>query len=377
MSRVASSVGSSIVLLSILVASACSHIADDCEVTSTCGSTGGTTASGSTSGGQSGKTGGGNSSLGGAKAGEGGSSTAGATTTGGGGTSAAGEAGAAGSGGVMMLPCDGACTAPKPICDEPNNTCVECLEQADCAAGAKKKCDTDAKACVSCLESTDCPTAVAAKCNVGACVKCTTNDDCAHITGKTVCDTVAGECVQCTGKDYDSCGMDTGTPLVCDTLKRTCTTSKEHAADLCKACVSDANCKLGEACVLEKYDGKDVGYFCFWTQGDTGNGAPSDCFATGHPYAETKTNAVSIDGTTADICSLASSTCTAVSQFKSKNCKPDAAPDDSLCGFAPPKDAKCDQVGATVNYRCTMTCLSDEDCPGVSTCNMSTFVCDL
>jgi hypothetical protein len=192
-----------------------------------------------------------------------------------------------------------------------------------------------------------------------------------------VCDVAAGECVQCTGKDYTSCGMDMGTPLVCDTLKRTCATNKEHAADLCKTCVSDANCKLGEACVLEKYDGVDVGYFCFWKQGDTANGAPSDCFTEGKPYSDVQANATSVDGATVDICSLRSSSCVAVSQFSSKNCKPAASPDNNLCGAAAPKDAKCDQVGSTANYRCTMTCLSDEDCPGVSLCNTSTFVCDL
>jgi len=192
-----------------------------------------------------------------------------------------------------------------------------------------------------------------------------------------VCDTKAGECVQCTGTDYASCGMDTGTPLVCDSLKRTCTTGKEHDADLCKACVSDANCKAGELCVLERYSNKDVGYFCFWKQGDMANGAPADCFTTGHPYAGTLANATSVDGEKADICSLRSSTCTAVSQVSSKNCKPGAVPDNSLCGFDSPNDAKCDQVGISTNFRCTMTCVSDEDCPGVVKCNMSTFVCDI
>lgn len=38
---------------------------------------------------------------------------------------------------------------------------------------------------------------------------------------------------------------------------------------------------------------------------------------------------------------------------------------------------KCDQVGISTNYRCTMTCGSDEDCPGIFECNMSTFVCDI
>lgn len=375
MSRIGFVLASSVLFASAAVG-ACSHLADDCENTSTCEPVGGGSSAGSGNGGKGGMSGGSNSTAGATDAGGGGSSAGGSKggEAASGGMSAAGEAG---SGGVATTPCDGACTAPKAVCDEPTDTCVECLEEGDCATGSKKKCDTTAKRCVECLASTECATAAAAKCDGGACVRCTSNDDCAHIAGKTVCDTAAGECVQCTGKDYTSCGMSMGTPLVCDTLKRTCTTEKEHLADLCKPCVSDSNCKLGQACMLEKFDNKDIGYFCFWRQGDTANGAPNDCFNDGHPYSQTLVNAISIDGAKSDMCGLASSTCTAVSQFKTKNCKPDAAPDDTLCGFAPPKDAKCDQVGATANYRCTMTCLSTEDCPGVSTCNLSTFVCDL
>lgn len=363
-------------LLASTVMGACSHFADDCENVGTCAPMGGISNAGSSGGGKSGT--GGSSSAGTGNAGEGGSLIGGSASAGrGGGGTAAGGAGDAGAGGIASQPCDGACTTPKAVCDEANDICVECLEEGDCAAGAKKKCDTTAKSCVECLGPTDCGDAKAARCDGGACVKCTSNDDCTHVAGKTVCDTAAGECVQCTGKDYASCGMSMGTPLVCDTLKRTCTTNKEHAADLCRPCVSDGNCKEGEICVAEKYDGKEVGYFCFWKQGDTSNGAPVDCFTDGNPYAGVQANAKSIDGTTADICTLRSSSCVAVSQFSTKNCKPDAVPDNSLCGFAPPKDAKCDQVGSGANYRCTMTCLSDEDCPGVSTCNMSTFVCDL
>jgi len=375
MLRTGLALSSSVLFVSILVASACSNTADDCAVTSTCDPTGGTSA-GSASAGSSGKTGASGSSAGGSTSGgEGGTSTGGSSMAGGAGALTGGEGGAAGS--TATLPCDGACTAPKPVCDEPNDTCVECLAEADCTTPAKSKCDTDTKACVACLQSADCATAAAAKCDGGACVKCTGNDDCSHVAGKGVCDTVAGECVQCTGTDYSSCGMDLGTPLVCDTLKRTCTTNKEHAADLCKACVSDANCKLGEACVLEKYDGSDIGYFCFWKQGDTGNGAPSDCFTEAHPYAGVQVDAISVDGQKSDICTLRSSTCTARNQFSSKDCKSGGSGDNSVCGSAPPKDAKCDQVGASANYRCTMTCLSDEDCPGVSTCNTSTDVCEL
>lgn len=365
------------VLGAVSLGQACANRAEDCDANSNCPGSGGTpTAGTSPTAGKSGNAPGGTSSAGDAGAAHAGANmNAGGGNTGG--STPGGEAGNAGAGGGIAAPCDGACSTPTPVCKEATDTCVECLAPADCTTGAEDKCDTTTNTCVECLEIADCDAPTAARCDGGACIKCESNADCSHIAGKTVCDTKAGECVECTGKDYGSCGSDMGTLLVCDTLNRTCTTHKEHAADLCKACVSDAHCKLGEACVLEKYDGQDLGYFCFWKQGDTANGAPSDCFTEAHPYAGVDLQATSIDGTVADICSLRSSTCVARNQFSSKDCKSGGVGNNGLCGVAPPNDAKCDQVGAGANYRCTMTCLSDDDCPGVSTCNSSTDVCEL
>src|SRR5512146_1528248 len=116
---------------SLLLAStsvgACSHLADDCENTGTCDPVGGSNSAGSATGGKGGSSGSsssGKSNAGDGGAGTGGSSMAGSTTGGKGGSSA--TAGEAGSGGVATSPCDGACVAPKPACDEPTDTCVEC-----------------------------------------------------------------------------------------------------------------------------------------------------------------------------------------------------------------------------------------------------------
>jgi hypothetical protein len=185
--------------------------------------------------------------------------------------------------------------------------------------------------------------------------------------------------VQCTGAKFAACGVNAGTPLVCDSLQHTCTTSKQHSAGLCQTCLSDAQCNAGEVCLLDKFGtpSVNVGYFCHWKQGDTADGAPADCTAGGQPYVGVQKNATSIDGATGDICTLAVSTCVANNQFRSKNCANPVLPDDTLCGVAPPKDAKCAPFGATT-YRCTMTCLSDDDCPG-TTCNtgVSPRVCNL
>ena len=161
-----------------------------------------------------------------------------------------------------------------------------------------------------------------------------------------------------------------GTPLVCDSLKRSCSTSKQHSTGLCQSCVSDAECNLGQACVLDRYGtpAKDVGYFCHWKQGDPMGGAPANCFSGGRPYAGVQNNATSIDGAISNVCTLAVSSCVALNQFRSKDCAVASAPSDALCGVSPPSDAKCGSVDG-LNFRCTVTCLSDADCPGT--------VCDL
>jgi hypothetical protein len=303
-----------------------------------------------------------------------------------------GDGGASGAaGGAGAPPCNGDCPAATPVCDAASNRCVECLERSDCKAptpacdtaaqacvecvvasdctdSSKRFCDQAAGKCVMCSKQADCSDPTASACRAGACTACTADADCSNIAGKGVCD--AGTCVQCTGKNFAACGMDAGTPLVCDSLNRTCTTSKQRSAGLCVTCVADAQCKSGQVCVLDKFGSpaKEVGYFCHWKKGDLANGAPADCFSSGKPYSGTQVNVTSIDGELSDICVLRSSTCIANNQFSAKDCTAASAASDAACGFAPPKDAKCAQVPSSSSYRCTMTCLSDEDCPG-STCD--------
>src|SRR6185295_3068103 len=132
------------------------------------------------------------------------------------------------------------------------------------------------------------------------CKPCTDKSECTHLAGKGVCDVGPGQCVQCTGSDYGACGQDvaTQTPFVCDSLAHTCSTNTKSAAGPCAACVSDAQCKPGQVCVLDKFGAKTVGYFCHWKKGDTANGAPDDCFATGRPFAAAVASITSIDGQT-------------------------------------------------------------------------------
>ncbi len=342
----------------------CSSASEDCQVLRTCAAAAGTGGEGTSgNGGTTGKGGKGGGGGGTSTAGDSGS--AGEATSGGGGEP--GGAGAGGDGGSE--PCDGACGGDTPVCDVATETCVECLGPFDCDPSLI--CDTGSNTCVECIGNEDCIDPATSKCDGGVCVGCGASEDCSHIDGKTVCDTDASECVECIGTDYSTCGEDLGTPFVCDSQTRTCTTNKEHSAGLCVPCVSDANCALGSLCVLETFGDADepVGYFCFWKQGDTENGAPTDCFTGGKPYAGVTLDAVSVDGVTADICSLRGSTCVARADHDNKDCKSGGVGDNSLCGFAPPEDAICDQVGVSTNYICTMRCSADRDCPSPATCN--------
>jgi len=207
-----------------------------------------------------------------------------------------------------------------------------------------------------------------------SCTACTDDTQCAHIPGKNVCS--AGACVQCTGTKAEACGSQDSVPLVCDSMSKTCSTLKAGKAGVCKPCVSDAQCMPGQLCVQETVNGKMLGFACFWKKGGQ-NGAPASCFLDGRPFSKQLSSASSIDGATADICTLSISSCLAFEQFKSVDCAtdPTAPPavrmaDDSKCGVAPGMDARCAVVQGEVGvFRCTMTCVSSEDCKSPVACD--------
>ncbi|HKY34613.1 MAG TPA: hypothetical protein VJN18_01630 [Polyangiaceae bacterium] len=319
--------------------------------------------------GASGKGGGGAGGKGGAAGG--GSSAAGEAGNTAGGTSDMGGAGAGmgGEGGsVPMLPCDGMCINPKPICDEPNDKCVECLKEQDCSTGAKKKCDATAKTCVECLGATDCPTAAAAKCESGACVKCTSNDDCQHIPGKKVCDTGAGACVQCTAADESACAGKS-----CNPATKACTDTNVGSRDYCQSCLADSECLGGNKadpdarCVPMEFNGTPrTGGFCLKRSAKT----------CAKPF-QTPIAVASLSGAPSEqYCGIDQENvrCEAVLDLIG-----DAACSDGLdtsCGCARDMDGNCTNAGAGglcrivgVNpNKCTYTCGASAQCPTGFTC---------
>lgn len=88
-------------------------------------------------------------------------------------------------------------------------------------------------------------------------------------------------------------------------------------------------------------------------------------------------DAESIDGQVATVCGLAVNSCPARTEFRTQDCAPEGTPDDSLCGVNPPEDAKCAHF-STSSYRCSMRCLSFDDCPGTDCLTgLGEPVCDL
>ncbi|MGC4070813.1 MAG: hypothetical protein QM784_40290 [Polyangiaceae bacterium] len=357
--------------ISLVAFAACQDLTGDCKYMRSCkddalaGSSSGGDGSGGSSRGGNGKGG----------AAKGGTSSTGGTTT--------------------KVPCNGTCSGTTPVCDTntdkcvaclastdckdssksvcaPSNVCVECTQSTDCKDATKPVCNPASNACVGCLANTDCKTATAARCDTGTntCTPCQSDNDCTQITGKGVCN--AGACVQCTGKKYTACGQLEGKALVCDSAAQTCTSDKKAGSSgLCQPCVSDAQCPAGQLCHQQMFDGKPVGYFCFWKQGDTANGAPAACFTnTNRPYVKVDAGVQSIDGETATLCTLAVTTCPALNGFRSTDCAPSGTPSDTLCGFAPGVDSKCvETTSGSGTFRCTTTCGSNDDCLSGFTCN--------
>jgi formylglycine-generating enzyme len=115
------------------VAPACSDAFESCSETRTCAARDGTSSP------EAGAESGGNA-QGGSPSGDAGQTSGGSDVAGSGTTAGAGAGAAAGEGGIggrAMVPCDGKCMSPTPVCDEATDTCVNqtCVAgQFQCAA---------------------------------------------------------------------------------------------------------------------------------------------------------------------------------------------------------------------------------------------------
>jgi hypothetical protein len=80
----------------------------------------------------------------------------------------------------------------------------------------------------------------------------------------------------------------------------------------------------------------------------------------------------SISGVMTSVCTLRSTTCPALNQFDMLDCTDGTAPGttDDECGHPGVDDGLCRRRSSTTN-RCTVPCLSNDDCRTGSTCNIA------
>jgi hypothetical protein len=318
-----------------------------------------------------------------------------------------GNAGASGGGAAAHSPCEGRCFGSTPTCDASTNTCVECTSQDDthciaagkvcgsrktcvecessqnCTGIGKPVCDDSpssarANTCVQCLTNDDCRTPEASQCDTSiepltnlprnVCVACSSARDCSHIPGKAIClpasATEPSSCVQCTKDDATACSTGTATTL-CHGLTHECTNQLKESSGLCSACVSDAQCMPGQACVPETFGLEQTPlYACLWKKGDPSPSAPVNCSdSTNQPYIVTRPDVATIDGAKATVCGLAVSTCGAVLEAVTPTiaCAPDGLPVHSLCTFGGYESGRCVKA-LNGEYQCSPRCSKNADC---------------
>lgn len=257
----------------------------------------------------------------------------------------------------------------EPECDEGQHCvqtqpgtfeCVECRNGADCASGI---CN-DENECVECASHSDCTDTAEAQCNdAGECVPCESQAHCAARGDENaLCS--EGVCVECTAGDTSRCG---GNPCRPDG------TCSEHPTGqvACLPCVTDANCDEGLLCVEMSFEdpvSTVVGTFCQWRLDATGPGAPNGtCGIGSQPFAQQDTR-TSVDNVSSAICTLATTTCTALLQHRTAvdGCEVPLT-DDDACGVEGLRDGRC-RLNSGGSPRCTYPCLGTEDCQAGSTC---------
>ena len=269
--------------------------------------------------------------------------------------------------GDAMLPCDGLCEARLCVDDD----CVQCTMDDDCTATpATPRCSGNT--CVECLEDSECSEAGASRCDMGVCAPCGEDAHCAGITDDAgdplnACLTTgdAPTCVECTATSDAACGAN-----VCDLSTNTCTDRAKGSAGLCQTCVNDTECGDGQLCVLTRFMDTDIGQFCLWRE-DAPAGPAGDC-VTQRPYVDSQM-ATSTNGVMTSVCNLRLTSCTALNQFDMRSCTDGTTPGttDSECGHPGVDDGLCRRRSSTTN-RCTVPCLSNDDCLSGSACNTGT-----
>jgi hypothetical protein len=234
----------------------------------------------------------------------------------------------------------------KPPADASDDATFDASACGECG-GATPYCDAVNETCVACLEAAQCGSAEASRCEAGACVECEGDNDCDHIDGKARC--AAGECVACTTTtEEEDCG-----PKACNPVTKACGTIDRGSQGNCEPCEADSECGVsGDAvlrCVPLEFQDAPHGSYCLIDKA-TATGMmcprkfPSSLLAD------------SVNGTAATYCSPVASltTCEALVGFK------DTCTTDADCGAEGLADGLCRDDGA--GLKCTYKCSASDDC---------------
>jgi hypothetical protein len=274
------------------------------------------------------------------------------------------------------------CSDPTPVCVEPTKTCVACTATDRGACTAEQVCDVLRGECVECLQNADCKDARKSVCEVAShtCQPCAEGSasDCSHIEDKHVC--LASECVECTKDKLAACLVQDSptktTQYACHAISHTCTNYELRKTPPCGECVSDAQCTVGHVCVTMEFGGQPIPekWYCQPVlEALNCNGE--------RPYIGLGRGEVTIEGETADVCTLRMSSCSAHGHYSRKYCgldsndrpvalndggvpiAPSVKGDDTLCGLPGLADGYCVEAQPGL-HRCTVVCDEILDCPG-------------
>lgn len=309
---------------------------------------------------------------------------------------------------------DAQCSTPgSTVCDPSTHVCVGCVASTQCASasasrcGAARRCEPCVQPsdcahvgaglvcgsgkCVECASDADCKDPSRSACSAeGKCVPCSDASDCAQFSDTKAC--ASGRCVQCTREQRSACAG-----AVCNALTNQCSTAQAASAELCGTCVSDDQCKPGQRCVQPRAsDAGADGWYCQWQRGAMG--APAMCGGTSAPFSSER-SIRSIESATAQpVCTLSVGSCVAYRAFRTPCGRYGTNPGVVVAGWADeklpmdvprgvaataqairPDDDVCGEGGRcavavqeTGSYRCTVPCLSNDDCDPGAACQNGT-----
>lgn len=238
--------------------------------------------------------------------------------------------------------CGDACDEEAPHCLESEARCVECRTSEDCADPTRPLCNASHD-CVRCKTDNDCKQAFSDR---GVCVTTLGSED-------------FGACIGCQSED-DCDGY------ICDPKTRLCTEYEPRKKGVCAPCEHDLECKIGQYCVPQIFQGIFIGNYCTQTK-EARVGPDGTCSLEGAGFSA-EVVLTSVGGVRERFCALARTTCPAYSDHHrvKEGCESETPQGDAACGVPGVDDGLCRKLEGV--HFCTYRCLSDADCKTGSTC---------